>query len=266
MGSNVRVEIEQKPLMPVTGIAVDHKMTSYKEECYQCIRRGANNIIFRVMAVTPPAEKVLDEPLQSALAHQLAGKKVFDLPKFFEHPTINAHTFYRNVQREAIMAEYWIEDDELVREKLSLVDAVVTEQYIHKEYSYTPRAEQHVKIISTILKRRRHLLRQMETNYLRHVFSVDGISAQLLYGALQIFNYTCRKAALNNKVPFVSTLDRDNGEKVFAVSRGGGRYGHPFRDPSAFLNMTILAHFLRHQKVLLSEENLLAMLPKHVST
>jgi hypothetical protein len=252
-----------KPLETRTiyGTAIDDIETIFREDCYQYVEINQSETALLVMAAIPPFSKVLKEEFDEALRIQFAKGKAKELPKFFESKDKKACTFSRNKPSKALVTEYKLSQGTLISESIYLADNVCAEQYTHKQYNETVRATRHTEIVANIISTKQSLHSKFNDAFLKGLVEESGISAQLVYGTIELFNHMCRHFARNNNIPFVGISEREKGVG-FRISNGYANFNRAFRDPCAFVNMSNIVHFLSCGKELLTEEELRSLLPR----
>ncbi len=255
-----KIILKSREMLMQYGTAIDAEDTIYREDCYHCEVKSFG-IRFRVMVAIPPVSLVNKDGLQSALIEQFETGKAKHLPNYFLRQQKKDYTFSTVYPCESLVTEYILFDHVLTSESAYLAQTTLSDRYSYQVYGKTLRASRHTEIIRDILSGKRHLLRKFNDDFSRDILQKSGIAGQLIYGAMELFNHTCRNVARDNNIPFVAISEKEKGSS-FRISHGYAYFNRSFRDPCAYLNLTNLVHFLTTGEPLYSEDELLALLPK----
>ncbi len=250
---------KMKGILP--GIAIDDQRARFREDCYFCEERGPGEATIYIVSAIPPGPKVIDSALKTALSLHRQQGTVKMLPQFFTAEDIEASTLSPVVPHEALVVEYLVSGGELTREAIYFADVRLTKRYSFEEYSISSDVERHLNVLNTVFSEKRHILERSYSPFVDKIVRNEGISARLVYSAVDLFNHTCRRFARENEVPYIA-IPANKASKFFRISSGYATFNRAFRDPCAFLSMTGLVYYLKHEKILLTEKEFRDLLPK----
>lgn len=244
-----------------TGIAVDTIGTHSREDCFQ-FTKNKDGTTFRVMVVIPPFEKVLEESLMLALKVQLLTCCPKNTIPIFEPQEKMRHSLQIGRQSKVLIAEYIFNTrQEFIKESLYMGTVYLTDQYTFESYARTPNANWHMIMLGEAVKGKQHLKNKLNSNFAKDIKWQNGLGCKFVFGALELFNHTCRNIARIHRIPFVSPPHHKQ-TLGFRVSEGYSRFNHGLRNPCSFINLANLIYFLSGKGIFLNREELLQYLPK----
>ncbi len=226
------------------GFASDPKQTKVFEDMF-CIHRDNHTLPQTLISVCATAVSFEDKNELMERATPQSDSSV-DIRPSLTLDEIKSHSLTHNAYRKALCVTF----DTVSRDPISIaLSGAKIYQHLSCGWSTSASVIHPGSLLHSVVSFSKGLTRS------RHIsISPDE---QIVYSLLQKFNFACSYYLGSQDIPFVSRTNN----RYFVAERGIpiGVFNKPLRDRAAFLNSAQMSHFLIHDEMLFTAQDLYEM-------